>query len=130
FKLSTQTIRGYFPNVSGLTFINENNQKCGLSIVNDKFELLPGVSKYEVHSCNILKEHNVNDIKRKRITEIMRVIEGKSSDKSASVENQEYEVPAKKVKKIIFVGWRHKANPQDNRYVQMKGFLGGIKQIE
>ncbi|KAH0567782.1 hypothetical protein KQX54_013737 [Cotesia glomerata] len=98
-SLSIQTIRGCFPNVSGLTFINENNQKCGLSIVNDKFELLPGVSKYEVHSCNILKKHNVNDIKRKRITEIMKVIEGKSSDKPASVENQEYEVPAKKVKK-------------------------------
>lgn len=54
-SLSTQTIRAYFPNVSGLTFINENNKRCGLSILNDKFELLPGVNKYEVHSCNILK---------------------------------------------------------------------------
>lgn len=53
-KLSIQTIRAYFPNVSGLLF-NKNNKTCGLSLVNNEFELIPDVREYEVHYSTILK---------------------------------------------------------------------------
>lgn len=54
-KFNLTMVRAYFPHVSGLTYIKKENVKCGLTLNNDEFELIPGVMEYEVYSVNILK---------------------------------------------------------------------------
>ncbi|KAH0567787.1 hypothetical protein KQX54_013790 [Cotesia glomerata] len=80
-KLSLTTVRAYFPHVSGLTYFKKENVKCGLTLNNDEFELIPGVTEYEVYSfVYIPSEHNQNDLKRKRIHQIMDIFERKRDE--------------------------------------------------
>lgn len=53
-KISLQTIKAYFPGVSSLTYI-ENSEKCGVELCNEEFELVEGVTEYEIHCGQYLK---------------------------------------------------------------------------
>ncbi|XP_074109595.1 uncharacterized protein LOC141534254 [Cotesia typhae] len=60
----------------------------------------------------------------------MNIIEGKPGQNSELIENQEIQVAAKKVKKMLYVGWTHKGSLTVSCYKQMREPVGGIKKIE
>lgn len=53
-KLKLEVVRTYFPGADGLTFF-DGEDKCGINIQNEEFDLIDSVDEYEVFNANFLR---------------------------------------------------------------------------
>ncbi|XP_057329870.1 probable serine/threonine-protein kinase samkA [Microplitis mediator] len=129
-KISLQTIKSYFPGASSLTYYDKSD-KCGVELCNEEFELVQGISEYEIYYANSLKENNQNGTKKRRIQEIMDIIEGKPDENFAPQDLHNNSVQNEKIsRKFLYIAWKHKTEASERFYKQMRDPVGGIKKIE
>ena len=54
-RVCFKNVKTYFPETSGLVYYDSDNEQCGLELINDEFQLIPGKIEYRIFYANLSK---------------------------------------------------------------------------
>ncbi|XP_077265785.1 uncharacterized protein LOC143899397 isoform X2 [Temnothorax americanus] len=129
-RVRFKSVKTYFPEASGLVYYDSDNEQCGLELINDEFQLIPGKIEYRIFYANLSKHPNFkNEGKKKRFQEIMAIIDGEGNNSSGTNFFEKKVGVNKNVKRIIHIGWKHKIDER-NKFIHIKEPIAGAKTIE
>ncbi|KAH0552547.1 uncharacterized protein LOC123270140 [Cotesia glomerata] len=128
-NLKLSVLRQYFPNAVGLTYIT-NHQIRGVLIESDELVINPTNNCYDIRIDSELK--NPITVKKRKIVEDMlsriseSTINPSTSSKIKTLEPLCGSTSRSVSFRRISIGWLRKT---DNTYAQVKGTLGGIREL-
>ncbi|XP_074097879.1 uncharacterized protein LOC141526702 [Cotesia typhae] len=107
----------------------DKNEKCGIQLCNNEFELVPGVTEYQIHYADCLKESNHSGARKRRIEDLIDEVEGNAGKNLRLQDSPPISVASRRVKKkSVEVIWREKTC--SGNYQQQRGAYGGIRTME
>ncbi|CAG5072745.1 Protein of unknown function, partial [Cotesia congregata] len=126
-NLKLSVLKQYFPNAVGLTYIT-NRQTRGVLIESQELVINPAINCYDIHIGSEFK-NPITSKKRKIVEDMLSRISEANPSTSSKIKPLE-PLCGSTSKSVTFrrisIGWLRKT---DNTYAQVKGTLGGIREL-